>query len=117
MAIQRIGWIGTGVMGASMCGHLMAAGHRLTIYNRSREKALSLIEKGADWADTPEQVSQESDIVFTMVGFPDDVDEVDHAGADQASGDLGEIVLKSVDGTPVRLRDVADIKQAPALRG
>ena len=76
MTSQHIGWIGTGVMGSSMCGHLMAAGHRLTIYNRSREKAGPLIEKGADWADTPMQVAQNSDIVFTIVGFPNDVKEV-----------------------------------------
>jgi 3-hydroxyisobutyrate dehydrogenase len=76
MTNQRIGWIGTGVMGVSMCSHLLNAGHRLTIFNRTREKALTLIEKGAVWADTPKSVTQNSDIVFIMVGFPDDVREV-----------------------------------------
>lgn len=76
MTNQRIGWIGTGVMGASMCGHLLAAGHRLTVFNRTREKAENLLGKGAVWADTPRAVAQNSDIVFTMVGFPDDVREV-----------------------------------------
>jgi 3-hydroxyisobutyrate dehydrogenase len=63
-------------MGLSMCGHLMEAGHRLTVFNRTRDKASSLIEKGALWADTPESAARDSDIVFTMVGFPDDVREV-----------------------------------------
>ena len=76
MKEQRIGWIGTGVMGQSMCGHLMEAGHRLTVFNRTRDKAAGLLEKGAIWADTPKAVAAASDIVFTMVGFPDDVREV-----------------------------------------
>ena len=76
MNTQRIGWIGTGVMGVSMCGHLLAAGHQVTVYNRTRDKTQSLIEKGAIWADTPKAVAQQSDTIFTMVGFPDDVREV-----------------------------------------
>jgi 3-hydroxyisobutyrate dehydrogenase len=76
MENQRIGWIGTGVMGLSMCGHLLDAEYRVTTFNRTRKKAAPLIEKGAVWADTPREVAQESDIVFTIVGFPDDVQEV-----------------------------------------
>lgn len=76
MTNQRIGWIGTGVMGASMCAHLLVAGHRLTVFSRTRDKALALLEKGAVWADTPKAVAQNSDVVFTIVGFPDDVREV-----------------------------------------
>ena len=76
MTSQRIGWIGTGVMGASMCGHLLAAGNRLTVFSRTRDKAATLLEKGASWAATPKDVAQQSDIVFTMVGFPEDVRKV-----------------------------------------
>lgn len=76
MTKQKIGWIGTGVMGASMCGHLLTAGHHLTVYNRTRDKAQPLIDKGAAWADTPKAVARQSDIIFTIVGFPDDVREV-----------------------------------------
>ena len=76
MKNQRIGWIGTGVMGISMGGHLMDAGHRLTVFNRTRDKARPLVEKGAAWVDTPKEVAQNSDIVFTMVGSPEDVQEV-----------------------------------------
>ncbi len=71
-----IGWIGTGVMGRSMAGHLINAGHRLTIYNRSRDKALPLVEQGATLVDTPAAVSGQCDIVFTMVGYPADVKQV-----------------------------------------
>lgn len=72
----RIGWIGTGVMGTSMCGHLIDAGHPTTVYSRTRARAQPLLEKGAVWADTPGQVSAAADVVFTMVGYPADVREV-----------------------------------------
>ena len=69
----RIGWIGTGVMGSSMCGHLMTAGFSATVFNRSRDKAQPLVDRGAKWADTPQAVAAASDVVFTIVGFPSDV--------------------------------------------
>jgi 3-hydroxyisobutyrate dehydrogenase len=72
----RIGWIGTGVMGSSMCGHLMAAGFSATVFNRSRAKAQGLLDLGARWADTPQAVAEASDVVFTIVGFPVDVRSV-----------------------------------------
>lgn len=72
----RIGWIGTGVMGLSMCGHLMAAGHPATVHNRTRSKAQPLLDRGATWADSPAKVAEASDIVFSIVGFPDDVRRV-----------------------------------------
>jgi 3-hydroxyisobutyrate dehydrogenase len=69
----RIGWIGTGVMGASMCGHLVDSGFQATIFTRSRDKAEPLLEKGAAWADSPRQVAEQSDVIFSIVGFPSDV--------------------------------------------
>jgi len=72
----RIGWIGTGVMGLSMCGHLMAAGHPATVFNRTRSKAQPLLDRGAIWAESPRAVAGASDVVFTIVGYPDDVRRV-----------------------------------------
>ena len=69
----RIGWIGTGVMGAPMAGHLLDAGHRLSVFNRTRERADALVARGAEWRDSPAAVAADSDVVFTMVGFPADV--------------------------------------------
>jgi len=69
----KIGWIGTGVMGTSMCGHVMAAGYKTTIFTRTKSKAVALIDQGAVWASTPKEVAQASDVIFTIVGFPDDV--------------------------------------------
>lgn len=72
----RIGWIGTGVMGLSMAGHLLTAGWPLTIYSRTRAKAEPLLSKGARWADSPRDVAAASDLVFSIVGYPRDVEEV-----------------------------------------
>ena len=72
----RIGWIGTGVMGSSMCGHLIAKGFSATVFNRTKDKAAGLLSKGAKWADTPKAVAEASDLIFSIVGFPADVRNV-----------------------------------------
>lgn len=72
----RIGWIGIGVMGASMAGHLQKAGYQLTVYTRTKEKAQALLDAGATWGDTPAAVAVQSDIVFSIVGGPSDVRSV-----------------------------------------
>lgn len=76
MSRQRIGWIGTGVMGAPMCGHLLAAGYAASVTSRTRSKADALIEQGASWCETPAEVAAQADIVFTTVGRPEEVREV-----------------------------------------
>ena len=72
----KIGWIGTGVMGRWMCHHLMDIGYSATVYNRTKEKAQPLLDAGATWADSSSEVAANSDIIFTIVGFPPDVREV-----------------------------------------
>jgi 3-hydroxyisobutyrate dehydrogenase len=73
---HRIGWIGTGVMGSSMCANLLRAGFSATVYNRTRAKAEKLLAQGARWADSPRQVAEQSDVIFSIVGYPADVREV-----------------------------------------
>jgi 3-hydroxyisobutyrate dehydrogenase len=72
-ATTRIGWIGTGVMGAAMCGHLVARGYAVTVHNRTRKKAEPLVLRGAAWADDVQRLAERSDVVVTMVGLPADV--------------------------------------------
>jgi 3-hydroxyisobutyrate dehydrogenase len=72
-ASRTIGWIGVGVMGSSMCGHLLTAGYRVTVHSRTKSKAQPLLDRGAQWAENPRIVAAESDVLFTMVGFPQDV--------------------------------------------
>jgi 3-hydroxyisobutyrate dehydrogenase len=74
--LWRIGWVGIGVMGKSMCSHILKAGYHVSVYNRTREKAKELIKAGAQWCSNPKEVAENSDIVFTIVGFPQDVEEV-----------------------------------------
>ena len=69
----RLGWIGAGVMGRSMCGHLLDAGFSVTLCTRTRAKAEPLLARGARWADSPQAVAEASDVTFTMVGYPADV--------------------------------------------
>ena len=72
----RVGWIGAGVMGASMCGHLLEAGWDVTLFSRTYAKAEPLLTRGANWADSPRAVAERAEIVFSIVGFPRDVREV-----------------------------------------
>lgn len=75
--IRSIGWIGTGVMGRSMCLHVMnKSGLKARVYNRTRDKARDLLEAGAVWCDSPQEVASGSDCIFTIVGYPADVEEV-----------------------------------------
>lgn len=72
----RIGWVGTGVMGSPMCGHLIGAGYSATVYNRTLQKTEALAAKGAKVAGSPREVAEASDVIFTIVGHPRDVREV-----------------------------------------
>lgn len=74
--MKSIAFIGTGVMGKSIVEHLMNATYDVTVYTRTKEKAQSLIDAGAKWAATPAEAAQDKDIIFTMVGYPQDVEEV-----------------------------------------
>lgn len=73
---KKIAFIGTGVMGSSIVKHLIHANYDVSIYTRTKSKAQSLIELGAKWARTPKEASENADVIFTMVGFPNDVEEV-----------------------------------------
>jgi len=74
--MKRIGFIGAGVMGESMAGHLLDAGHPLSVYTRTRAKAEDLLSRGAEWADSPAEMAQSCDVIITIVGMPADVEEV-----------------------------------------
>ena len=112
----RVGWIGTGVMGSSMCGHLLRAGFATTLYTRRREKARELLDQGATWADSPRAVAEQSDVVFAIVGFPRDVREVflcPERGA-LAGCQPGKIL---VDMTTSQPSLAVEIHEAAAARG
>ena len=109
----RIGWIGTGVMGRSMCRHLMAAGYRTTVYTRSRGKAEEALAGGAVWAESPGAVAGASDVVFTMVGFPSDVREVYFGQAGVlAAARSGSILVDMTTTEPTLARQIHEAAQA-----
>jgi len=73
---MKIGWIGTGIMGSSMAGHLQGSGHELYVFNRTRQKADSILKRGGRWCESPADIAGKAEIIFTMVGTPADVEEV-----------------------------------------
>ena len=73
---MQIGFIGLGIMGSRMAANLQKAEHELIIYNRTREKAQALIKEGAKWCDTPAQLAEKVDILFTMLANPEAVSQV-----------------------------------------
>jgi len=110
-----VGWMGTGVMGTSMAGHLLASGFPLTLYTRTRAKADSLIAQGAQWANSPSEVAERSDFVFTMLGYPQDVEEVYCKGKGVLAGCRANSVL--VDMTTSSPTLAAKISEKALERG
>ena len=104
-----IGFIGTGVMGTSIVKHLLKDGHEVHIYSRTKAKAEPLIELGAKWYGTAGEAAQKSDIIFTMVGFPEDVKEVyfDDHGIFANSKD-GTIVVDMTTSQPTLAKKIAE---------
>ena len=113
----KIGWIGTGVMGSSMVGHLMAAGFSATVYSRTKAKAQALIEKGAAWAASPKAVAEQSDVIFSIVGFPSDVREV-MLGADGAlaGSKAGNVLVDMTTSEPSLAVEIATAAKAKGVQ-
>ncbi|WP_214269854.1 NAD(P)-dependent oxidoreductase [Mammaliicoccus lentus] len=76
MSSKTIGFVGTGVMGKSMAGHLIDKGYEVNVYNRTKSKADDLVEKGATWCDTIATLSEKSDVIISIVGYPKDVESI-----------------------------------------
>ncbi|EBF5745165.1 NAD(P)-dependent oxidoreductase [Listeria monocytogenes] len=74
--MEKIGFVGTGVMGSSMAGHLLEAGYEVLVYTRTKTKAEDLLDKGALWVETPGELANKVDILISMVGYPKDVEEL-----------------------------------------
>ena len=107
---MKLGFIGTGVMGASMAGHLQAAGHQLYVYNRTKEKANGLIDAGAIWCDDVKTVAIRADIIFTIIGMPTDVKNVYLAEDGLINhANPGTILVDMTTSTPELAKKIADI--------
>jgi 3-hydroxyisobutyrate dehydrogenase len=110
---MKIGFIGTGVMGKSMAGHLLAAGHELAVHTRTAAKAEDLLERGALWADSPAEAGAGRDVVISMVGFPADVEEthLGPRGTLSTSAPPG-LVIDMTTSTPSLARRLAEVAAA-----
>ena len=110
-----VAFVGTGVMGRSMAGHLMAAGHALHVHNRSRDKARTLLEGGARWHDSAGAAAAEADVVITMLGFPQDVEQSYlGAGGIVERAKPGALLVDMTTSSPLLARRIAE---AAAKRG
>ena len=112
----RIGWIGTGVMGNSMAGHLLAAGFAVSVYTRTKSRADALIAKGAGWAETPKALAEQCDVIFSIVGFPSDVREVMlGANGALAGSKPGNILVDMTTSEPSLAVEIADAAKAKGV--
>ena len=116
---KTIGFIGTGVMGSSMVRHLLKAGYHVNVHNRTKNKADALVEVGAIWQDTPAEVTKQSDVIITIVGYPTDVEETyfGETGILNAAK-AGDIVIDMTTSTPslaVKIYEAAKEKGVLAL--
>ena len=105
----KVAFIGTGIMGAPIAGHIMDAGYDVTVYNRTRAKADALVARGARWADTPAEAAADADAVFTMVGFPTDVEELYLSGEGLLTcAKEGAYLIDLTTSSPELARDIAE---------
>lgn len=110
---KKIGWIGTGVMGSSMCMHLLKDGNEAYVYNRTKSKADQLVAKGATWCDSPAEVAKNADIIFTIVGYPSDVEQtILGENGVLANADSGKIIVDMTTSEPALAERIA--KEAAA---
>jgi 3-hydroxyisobutyrate dehydrogenase len=112
--VTRVGWIGTGVMGARMCSRVVAAGYEVTVSTRTKEKARPLLDAGAKWKDSAADVAAASDVVVTMVGYPADVRQLTLGAAGTLSGAAAGTVLVDMSTSEPALAE--EIARAAALR-
>ena len=112
----KLGWIGTGVMGSSMCGHLLKQGFEVTVFTRSKAKAEPLLAQGGAWADSPQAVAERSDVVFSIVGFPRDVREIILGPNGALAGSkAGNILVDMTTSEPSLAIEIAAAAQAKGV--
>lgn len=113
--MEKISFIGTGVMGASIVNHLLQAGYPVTVYTRTKEKAEPLLAAGAKWASTVAEAVSEADLIFTMVGMPADVEEIYlRDNGILANGKKGQIIVDMTTSSPALAKKIS---QAAAEKG
>lgn len=110
MSKEKVAFIGIGVMGKSMAGHLLEAGYPVSVYNRTKSKADDLVARGATWGDSPAAASVDADVVITIVGFPADVEET-YFGSEGVFKTMqtGGLVIDMTTSSPVLAKRIASV--------
>ena len=116
MALKKIGFIGTGIMGSAMAGHLIDAGFELSVYNRTKSKAQALIARGAKWCETVGSCAANQDVVITIVGYPKDVEQIYlGAGGIIDSAKSGAYLIDMTTSSPILAEKIFAAAQAKNL--
>ncbi len=114
-ALPTVAFVGLGVMGHSMAGHLLDAGYPLVLFNRTASKAEALLARGARWAFSAGEAASRADFTITIVGYPADVEEVYLAPGGIVQGAVREsIIIDMTTSTPSLAKRIAE---AAAVRG
>ena len=115
-ALKKVGFIGTGIMGAAMAGHLMDAGFELSVYNRTKSKAQALIDRGARWCETAGDCAKDQDVVITIIGYPKDVEQVYlGAGGIVESAKAGAYLVDMTTSSPILAEKIFAAAKAKGL--
>jgi 3-hydroxyisobutyrate dehydrogenase len=115
--VTRIGWVGLGVMGAPMCGHLLRQGYPLTVFTRTPSKAAGVLSQGANWVASPLAVAKASEVVFTMVGSPLDVRQVYLGEAGLLKGArAGSLLVDMTTSAPSLAREIFEAARSRGVQ-
>lgn len=107
--MQKLGFIGTGVMGSGIINNLLKADYDVNVYTRTESKAEPLLKKGAKWLASPKEVAENSDIIFSMVGFPQDVKDVYFKDNGIFAGLTdGKIIVDMTTSTPTLAKEIGE---------
>lgn len=113
--LPTVAFVGLGVMGRSMAGHLLDAGYPLVLFNRTASKAEDLLSRGASWAFSAGEAASRADITITIVGYPADVEEIYLAPGGIVQGaPRGSVIIDMTTSTPSLAKRIAE---AAAARG
>lgn len=106
--MKKIGFIGTGVMGASIIQNMLKSGLSVNVFNRTKSKTDQLVQAGAAWKDSPKEIVEDSEIIFTMVGFPTDVETIYFGETGIFEADFtGKIAVDLTTSTPTLAEKIA----------
>ncbi|KAF0689058.1 Aste57867_19439 [Aphanomyces stellatus] len=112
----RVGFIGAGIMGKSMCGHIMKGGYPVTTFSRTPSKCQSLVDQGARLVGSPAEVAQNSDVVFTIVGYPSDVRQVILGDSGVLSTmKPGGVIVDMTTSEPSLAKEIFDVAKAKGV--